>query len=1123
MADKIGRWLESLGLGRYTNVFAENEITFDALLHLTEDDLKELGLPIGPRRVVSAAIAKLTTPAPPRETAWPNEPSASRGDAERRQLTILFCDLIGSTELSTKLDPEDMRDVLRAYQDACSREISRYDGYIAKFMGDGVFAYFGYPHAHEDDAERAINAGLGLVSAIKQLHTQKDIDLAVRVGIATGPVVVGDLLGQGAAQEAAVTGETPNLAGRLQSLAGTNAIVISDATYRLAGGMFECADLGKHGLKGFAEPVQTWSVLCQRHVESRFDATRSSTITELIGRDEEVEILLRRWRRAKDGEGQVVLITGEPGIGKSRLVRALQDGVLSDPHTRLRFQCSPYHINSALHPVIEQFERAAGFEPADDAIAKLNKLEALLALSGHEDQQTAALFASLLSVPTEGRYPALAFSPPQQKQRTLDALIQQLVGLAERQPVLFIFEDAHWVDPTTLELLERMLARLQDLPVLAVITYRPEFTAPWTGGAQVTLLTLNRLSRKDRMTMAERVAGGARLPEDVLDQIAKRTDGVPLFIEELTKSMLESGQLQTAVDRNTLSEAIPTLAIPDTLQDALMARLDRLASIKDILQVGACVGREFSFELLAEVSRVSADELSSALDQFTKAELIFRRGDPPAAIYTFKHALVQDAAYSSLLRTRRSEIHGTIANAIEATFPDTVQAQPEIVAHHFTEASLFDRAIPMWEQAGHNAAQKFANTEAIRHFNKAIELLASLPDDEAKNRRELSLQINLAPVYMAAKGFNAPEVGVAYARARDLAKSLEDTSHLFTSLWGLWLFNQMRPKKGTARALSEELLTLGAQNADSGQTLQACHASWTTNFFLGEFKYTRQQAEQGIALYDVAEHRSHKFLYGGHDPGVCCRSMGGLSTYMLGFPDQAQQIVRSGVTLAETINHPLSRVLAENLLVLIHLLRGDVQEAKQLLGRTIRLATESGIPRGMWADFQSGWATSLEGNPKDGLAQMLRDFDTMGAVAQEAFRPYYLGVLGDTCRAADRVEDGLGFVDRGLDLVHTHDSQWCLAELHRIKGELLRARGEPLTAVEQCFDTAITVARNQDGKLWELRATASLARLWHSHGRSAEARDRLASIYGWYTEGFDSADLKEAKALLEKLSNGKNP
>jgi class 3 adenylate cyclase len=668
MADDIVRWLESLGLGKYASSFAENEITFDSLPHLTQDDLKEIGLPIGPRRIVSAAIAKLARPETPRETARANEALGARGDAARRQLTILFCDLVGSTELSTKLDPEDMRDVLRSYQDACSRVIARYDGYVAKFMGDGVYAYFGYPRAHEDDAERAINAGLGLVEAIRQLDTTSAI-LAARIGIATGPVVVGDLLGQGAALERAVTGETPNLAGRLQALAESNAIVISDATYRLAGGMFECTDLGKHDLKGFVEPVQLWSVLRPRHVESRFDATRSSTITTLIGRDEEVDILLRRWQRAKEGQGQVVLITGEAGIGKSRLVRALHEGIMGDPHTRLRYQCSPYHINSALYPIVEQLERAAQFEPTDDAARKLEKLEALLALSGRDDRQTATLFALLLSIPPEGRYPALDLSPQQQKEQTLNALLEQLEGLAGRQPVLFVVEDAHWIDPTTLELLQRTVARSPDVPVLVVITYRPEFAPPWTAGAQVTSLSLNRLSRKDRAAMAELVAGGVSLPEEVLDQIIQRTDGVPLFVEELTKSMLESGQLHAAGDHYVLTGPVPALAVPETLQDALMARLDRLASARDILQVGACIGREFSFQLVADVSGTPAVELGAALDQLAEAELIFRRGDPPAATYTFKHALVQDVAYTSMLRSQRAEIHGAVARVIEAASP----------------------------------------------------------------------------------------------------------------------------------------------------------------------------------------------------------------------------------------------------------------------------------------------------------------------------------------------------------------------------------------------------------------------------------------------------------------------
>jgi predicted ATPase len=973
--------------------------------------------------------------------------------------------------------------------------------------------------AHEDEAERAVHAALDLVVAIRQLDSMK-IDLAVRVGIATGPVVVGDLLGQGAAQEAAITGETPNLAGRLQSLAGANAIVISDATHRLAGGMFECADLGKHALKGFAEPVQAWSVIRPRPVESRFDATRASSITELIGRDEEVEILLRRWQRAKAGQGQTVLIAGEPGIGKSRLVRALQDSIARESHTRLSFQCSPYHTGSALHPVIEHMQHAARFEPADDAAAKLAKLEAVLALAGRNDRQTVSLFASLLSIPTEGCYAPLAFSPPQLKERTLNALVQQLEGLAERQKVLFVFEDAHWIDPTSMEVLERTVTCLQDLPVLAAITYRPEFTAPWIGREHVTLLTLNRLSRKDRATMAERVAGETRLPEELLDQIASRTDGVPLFVEELTKSMLESIELRTDVQRNTMGGAMPTLAIPDTLQDALMARLDRLGPMKDKLQVGACIGREFSFDLLAQVSRVPADELSAALDRFMEAELIFRRGDPPAAVYTFKHALVQDAAYSSLLRIKRAEIHGTIASAIEATFPDAVKAQPEIVAHHLTEAGLSERAVPMWVQASRNAARKSANTEAIRHFNKALELLSALPDDEARKRQELAIQINLGPAYMTAKGFVAPEVGAAYARARDLAKDLQDSSQLFTSLWGLWLFNQMRPKKGTARSLSEDLLALGAHNEDSGQILQARHTSWTTNFFIGDFKYASEQAQGGWELYDASEHRTHKFLYGGHDPGLCSRMFGAASAFVLGFPDQALAVMRDGLNLAKTLDHPLSIVMGEQWLVIVHLFRGEAREAGPILDHAIRVASDAGIPRGMWANFLSGWALSLNGRASEGVSRALSDFEAVGAAGQEALRPYYTGVLADMCGAAGRLDDGLRFVDKAIAVASSQDSQWCLAELHRIKGELKLACGEIATAVEPCFETAIAIAREQSAKSWELRATVSHARLLHSHGRSAEGKKLLAPVYGWFAEGFDIPDLKGAKALLETLSSG---
>ena len=554
-----------------------------------------------------------------------------------------------------------------------------------------------------------------------------------------------------------------------------------------------------------------------------------------------------------------------------------------------------------------------------------------------------------------------------------------------------------------------------------------------------------------------------------------------------------------------------------------MARLDRLAPIKDKLQVGACIGREFSFELLAEVARVPADELIAALDQFTEAELILRRGDPPAAVYTFKHALVQDVAYASLLRNRRAEIHGTIANAIEAAFPDTLRTQPEIVAHHLTEAGLIERAVPMWEQAGRNAARKSANTEAIRHFNKALQLTGTLPEGETRRRLELGIQVNLGPVYMTAKGFGAPEAGAAYERARTLAESLQDSSQLFTAIFGLWLFNLIQFRVSVGRSLSEELLAIGARNADTGQLLQAYHASWTTNFFFGDFKYAQEQSRQGRQIYDVTAHGSHKFIYGGHDPGVCSRMFGSLSTLVLGFPDQALAMMREGRELSTTLNHPLSLLLGEQWLAMIHLFRGETDAAVPLLERAIRTASEAGIPRAMWANLLNGWALSGTGRAAEGVALALSDFDAVGAAGQEGFRSYYTGIIADMCRAAGRVDEGLAMIATALDLAATQDSKWALAELNRIKGELMLAQGQPAAAVEACFETAMAVAREQGARLWELRGAVSLARLRQSQGRLAEGRAALAPILDWFTEGFDTPDLQDAKALLQTLSGGGSP
>ena len=629
----VAEWLRGLGLEHYTPAFRDNDIDGEVLRGLTADDLRELGVAsIGHRRRLLDAIARLVDGQPSVEASPAPSAAAVSSEAERRQLTVMFCDLVGSTALSTRLDPEDLREIIAAYHRAVTEVVRGFDGFVAKYMGDGVLAYFGYPRAHEDDAERAIRTGLGVVDTVGRLDG-KSVVLQARIGIATGLVVVGDLIGEGSAQEQSVVGETPNLAARLQGLAEPNAVVIAAGTRRLVGDLFEYRDLGTVDVKGIDVPVPAWQVLRPSGVESRFEALHGSLLTPLVGRDEEIDLLLRRWARAKAGDGQVVLISGEPGIGKSRITAALLERLQGEPHIHLRHFCSPYYQDSALFPFIDQLGRAAGFVREDTPLAKLEKLESLLtrAVPPPED---IALLADLLSLPASERRPIPNLSPPQKKQRTLAALLRQLEGLARQQPVVMIFEDAHWIDPTSRELLDLIIEHLRTVPVLLLVTFRPEFQPPWTGLPQVTVLALNRLDRRDRTTLAEQISGGKALPDEIAGQIADRTDGVPLFVEELTKTVLESGLLRAEADRYVLDRALPPFAIPTTLHDSLMARLDHLDSVKRIAQIGAAIGREFPYTLLRLVSGLYENELHTALGRLVASGLVFQRGTPPDAVYS---------------------------------------------------------------------------------------------------------------------------------------------------------------------------------------------------------------------------------------------------------------------------------------------------------------------------------------------------------------------------------------------------------------------------------------------------------------------------------------------------------
>jgi class 3 adenylate cyclase len=722
--DNVRGWLEANGFARFADTFEENEIDGEALLELTEKHLKDLGIALGPRLKLLKAIQSLRKEADekspvPGQMAKPDSLAPRVPEAERRQLTVMFVDLVGSTALSTRLDPEEMREVIRAFQDAVAGEIARFEGYVARFMGDGVLAYFGWPRAHEDDAERAVRAGLALVKAIAQLEP----GIEARVGVATGSVVAGDLIGRESADTDTVIGETPNLAARLQMLAEPGTVVISQATCRLVIGLFELDDLGPQGLKGFAEPLPVWRVAGETWAEGRFEARHTAGLTPLIGREEEISLLLRRWQQAKGGEGKVVLLSGEAGIGKSRLVRELRARLGGEPHIQLFYQCSPYHTSSPLHPLIEQIERAAGFERDDPVEAKLDKLEALLARGRVRLDQAVPLTAALLAVPAGERYPALNLTPEQQKRRTLEVLLEQLDSFARKQSVLVVYEDVHWIDPSTRELLDLVVERAQRLPVLALITFRPEFSPPWLGCPHVATLTLNRLGPPQGEELVHELTGAKTLPKEVRKQILAKTDGVPLFVEELTKTVLESGLLADAGDHYELSGPLPPLAIPATLHDSLMARLDRLASVKEVAQVGAVIGREFSYELLAAVAPISGAQLTEALDQLVGSELVSRRGKPPYATYSFKHALIQDAAYQSLLKSKRQQLHGRIGPVLEERFPETIEHQPELVAYHFTEARLAKQAISYWDRAGKRAIARDAQTEATAHFTRALELL----------------------------------------------------------------------------------------------------------------------------------------------------------------------------------------------------------------------------------------------------------------------------------------------------------------------------------------------------------------------------------------------------------------
>jgi class 3 adenylate cyclase/predicted ATPase len=1112
-------WLRGLGLERYAPAFRDNDIDGDLLRRLTAEDLRELGVAsVGHRRRLLDAIAAFDASTPAADTSGLAAETIATlapapADAERRQLTVMFCDLVGSTALSARLDPEDLREVIAAYHRAAADVVRSLDGFVAKYMGDGVLVYFGYPQAHEDDAERAVRAGLGVIDAVGRLDV-KTANLQARVGIATGLVVVGDLIGEGSAQEQSVVGETPNLAARLQALAEPDVVVIAAGTRRLVGDLFEYRDLGAVEVRGIAAPVPAWQVLRPSVVASRFEALRGSALTRLVGRGEEIDLLLRRWTRAKAGDGQVVLVSGEPGLGKSRITAALEERVHAEPHLRLRYFCSPYHQDSALFPFVDQLGRAAGFARDDPPASRLEKLEVLLARAAPAEEDVGFL-ADLLSLPASDRHPLPDLSPQRKKERTLEALLRQLEGLAHRQPVLMVFEDAHWIDPTSRELLDLTVERVRGLPVLLIVTFRPEFQPPWTGQPQVSMLTLNRLDRHDRTALVEQIAGGKALPDDVIDQIADRTDGVPLFVEELTKSVLESGLLREAPDRYVLDRALSPFAIPTSLHDSLMARLDRLASVRLVAQIGASIGREFSYALLRVVSRLPKDELLTALDRLVTSELVFQRGTPPDAVYSFKHALVQDAVHGSLLRSSRQQLHAQIAEALETQSPELMDSQPELFAQHYAEAGLVEKSAAYWSKAGRRSVARSAMVEAAAHFQRGLSQLLILPDNFERQRQELEFCSALGAALTAAKGYAAPETGDAYARARELWEQLGSPSEFLGVPFGQSVYHLYRGELDLALRCDEDLLRLGSQRNDSAGLVLGHSSSGRELFFVGRFASSRSHLEEALALYDPISHRTLVHQVGSH-PHVNSQTWLGIVLLCLGFPDQALERSSAAIAEARRLAHPPS--LAGNLAtgIRLRLLVGDTVALGEWVDQLVTVTTEQGFPH--WravGTILRGWVKVKNGDVAEGIS-LLR---TGGAASRAtgAWRPHNIALLAAACEIAGQIEEALALLDDALQIVERTGERWLAAELYRHKGQLLLRQGHS-KAAEELYREALSIAREQEAKLWELRAAASLARLRRDQGRHAEARDLLAPVYGWFTEGFDMPDLKETKALLDELA-----
>jgi class 3 adenylate cyclase/predicted ATPase len=1113
----VRQWLDSLDLGQYADAFEENAIEWDQLRDLSNEFLKDVGIQAtGHRmRILNAAqqLESESAPKPDTVSAAQIAPVAEP-EAERRQLTVMFADLVSSTELFRAFDPEDVRDINRAYQDAAKCAIEKYGGYVARYMGDGVLAYFGYPQAHEDDAERAVRAGLALTESV--IGIKAPTSLSARVGVATGPVVVGDLIGEGASQESAVVGETPNLAARLQGLAEPNAVVVSSGTQRLLGEHVTVTELGPEMVKGFPEPIVAFEAKAVATLAGRFDENSFAALTPLAGREEELGLLLRRWQQAIGGEGQVVLLSGEPGVGKSRILGALKEHLTSELRNRVLYYCSPYHTASALYPAIEQIERALRIEILDGPDVRREKLERVVADLGMEANDTVPYLASVLSLLEDDSQSTHQADPQALRRRSLDAIARVLEAMAVQQPVLMVVEDLHWIDPTTLELLGELIERIRTIRVLAVFAYRPEFVPPWGSQPHLTAFTLNNLTERECREIVLRVSGEKKIPEAVVQAILGKTDGVPLFVEELTKTVLDSGHLDDSGIDLDLGEL--ALGIPSSLQDALMARLDRLGPAKELAQFAAAIGRRFSNALLKSVVRLPDSELNDALSRLVEAGLIFRRGLGADTIYEFKHALVQETAYQSLLKRTRERFHGRIAEALEAR-RETLETQPELLAHHFAQAGRAREAIVYWKIAGERAVGQSANLEAINHLMQGLELLSSLPEDTARIEEELAFLLVLGPALMTTHGWSTPEAETVYMRARELCGQAGASPQQFAATWGMWMLHQARADHQVGRGFAADLLELCQGDAGNDLLLQAHHANWTTLLFTGELDSAWDHVCRGLSIYNPQEHGRHALTYAGHDPGVCGKGQAAVLLWLMGYPDQALDSGKQALVIAKALGHAPSVAHALLFPARVSVMRRDVEATLLQTAEMAVLAKELELAFYLAsADLIQGWALTESSDGTGGMPRLNQGLAGLRTIGSKSFGTFNRYLVADACYKQGQPERARQLIDEAFELLEQTGERVWEAELYRLKGELLISeQSSRLAESESLIHKAIEIALARGAKSLELRAATTLARLWSDQGKNREARALLAPVYNWFTEGFDTPDLIDAKSLLDTL------